>query len=406
MRRRRMTDTGSHARRSGTQPGGPDTAAAVVRRRSVAAAMLLVLVFFICFVGLIHAAGRKPVKIGFVGGLTGKISDLGIQGRSGATLAVEHINRQGGIRGRPVKLVARDDKQDVRTALTVDRRLIDEGVVAIVGHMTTAMSEAVLPLMSDRKMVMISPTTSTKRLSGIDDYFLRVTNDNTHLTDLLALYAAKKLMLRRIAATHDLSNRAYSGGFVAGFKAAFERFGGKVVSSESYLIGPDAGFKNLARTMLAAKPDGLLVVASAIDTAMLCQQVRMTGSTIPLLIGGYAQTPDLLIQGGPAVEGIIAAQYMNYDSTSKFMVDFRRQFRERFGGARPSFAAVFAYEAVMVVKDALSANSDPGSLKETILRRRTFLGLEGPFELNSYGDAKRTAYIVTVRNNRFAVIGR
>ncbi len=406
MRQGRRTDAGLQTVEAGAQPGAVNSAAAAVLRRSVASAVLLFLVLFFCSVGIIYAADQKPIKIGFVGGLTGKISDLGIQGRNGATLAVEHINRQGGIHGRPVKLVAKDDKQDVQTALTVDKQLIDEGVTAIVGHMTTAMSEAVLPLINDRKMVMISPTTSTKKLSGMDDYFLRVINDNTRLTDLLAAHAAKKLKLRRIVATHDLSNRAYSEGFVADFRAGFERFRGKVISSESYLIGPDAGFKNLARTMLAAKPDGLLIVASAIDTAMLCQQVRMMGSTIPILIGGYAQTPDLLIQGGPAVEDIIATEYVNYDSTSKSMVDFRSQFRERFGGADPTFAAVFAYEAVMVLKDALSANSDPKSLKETILKQRTFQGLEGPFELNSYGDAKRTAYIVTVRNNRFAIISK
>lgn len=406
VRQGRRTGARLHAHQPETRPKAAGRAVTAVLRRNIASGLRLLLVLSFCLVGVVHAAEQRPIKIGFVGGLTGKISDLGIQGRNGATLAVEHINRQGGILGKPVKLIAKDDKQDVQTALAVDKQLIDEGVVAIVGHMTTAMSEGVLPLINERKMVMISPTTSTRKLSGIDDYFLRVINDNTRLTDLLAGYAAGKLKLRRIAATHDLSNRAYSGPFLAGFKTGFERFGGKVISSESYLIGPDATFKNLARMMLAAKPDGLLIVASAIDTAMLCQQVRIMGSTVPILIGGYAQTPDLLIQGGPAVEGIIAAEYVNYDSPAKPVIDFRNQFRERFGGADPTFAAMFAYDAVMVIRDALSVNSDPRRLKETILKQRTFQGLEGPFELDSYGDVRRTAYIVTVRNNRFAIINK
>ncbi len=406
VRQGRRRDVGSHVIQAGARPRGADWAGRRVLRTAVVTAMLLVVIAFFCCIGVIYAAEQKPIKIGFVGGLTGKISDLGIQGRNGATLAVEDINRQGGIHGRPVRLIAKDDKQDVQTALSVDKQLIDEGVVAIVGHMTTAMSEAALPLINDRKMVMVSPTTSTGKLSGIDDYFLRVINDNRGLTELLADYAAGRLKLRRIVATHDLSNKAYSEGFVAHFRAGFERFGGKVIHSESYVISPDSGFKKLARAMLAAKPDGLLIVASAIDTAMLCQQVRMAGSSIPILIGGYAQTPDLLSQGGPAVEGVIATEYVNYNSTAKPVVEFRNRFRERFGGVDPTFAAIFAYDAVMVIKDALSVNPDPGSLKETILRQKTFRGLEGTFGINSYGDAKRTAYIVTVRNNRFTIIGQ
>jgi branched-chain amino acid transport system substrate-binding protein len=396
-------DAGLHVRRA-PRPGAADGAAAAVPGRGAASIALFLLVLLFCFSGVIHAAEKRPIRIGFVGGLTGKISDLGIQGRNGAILAVEDVNRQGGIKGRPLKLVVKDDKQDVQTALSVDKQLIDEGVVAIVGHMTSAMSEAAVPLMNDRKMVMISPTTRTRRLSGIDDYFLRVTGDNGALSDLLTAYAARKLKLRRVAATHDLSNRAYSEGFIADFKAGFARFGGKVVSSGSYVIGPDVSFKKLAHAMLAVKPDGLLVAASAIDTAMLCQQVRMTGSTIPILISSYAQSPDLLTQGGPAVEGVVTSAYMDYDSAAKPAAEFRKRFRERFGVADPTFAAVFAYDAVMVLKDALLVNPDPRSLKETIMKQKTFQGLEGPFQLDPYGEGKRTAHIVTVRHNRFTTV--
>ncbi|MBW1797231.1 MAG: ABC transporter substrate-binding protein, partial [Deltaproteobacteria bacterium] len=91
---------------------------------------------------------KKPVKVGFVGGLTGRLSYLGTAGRNGVILAVEEINEAGGINGRPVELITRDDGHDPKVAVKVDRELIGEGVVAIIGHMTSSMSMAALPLIN------------------------------------------------------------------------------------------------------------------------------------------------------------------------------------------------------------------------------------------------------------------
>jgi len=366
-------------------------------------ALVCILGLVAFFTGISDAADKNAYKIGFVGSLTGKSSDLGIQGRSGVTLAVEEINQQGGVNGRQLKLITKDDKQDSQTALKVDRELIDEGVVVIIGHMTSAMTEAALPLINERKIPILSPTTSTNKLTGIDDYFLRVINANIQLTNLEADYAFRKLKLRRIATIYDLSNRAYSEDFAANFKARFERLGGKVIAVDNFRAGPDVSFKNIAKKILQTKPDGLLIVAGALDTAMICQHVRMAGSKVPVLVSGWAQTPDLLRHGGPAVEGIIATQYVDHDSLVKPFVEFRKRYRTRFGDVEPTFAVVMGYEAVMVVKDALSKNPDPTKLKETILKQKTFNGLQGAFEIDSYGDAKRKAYIVTVRKNRFTV---
>ncbi|MBF0551923.1 MAG: ABC transporter substrate-binding protein [Deltaproteobacteria bacterium] len=369
--------------------------------------MLLVLMVFyaaFCCVGTIGAADMDPYRIGFVGGLTGRSSDLGIQGRNGAMLAVEEINQQGGINGRPLKLITKDDKQDPQTALKVDRELIDEKVIAIIGHMTSAMSEAAVPLMNQRKILMISPTTSTNKLTGIDDYFLRVIDPNTLLTNIGASYAFEKTGLRRVAAVYDLSNRTYSEEFIANFKSKFERLGGQVVSMVTFTAGPGIIFKNLVQEVLRTDPDGIIIAASAIDTAMICQHVRMTGSKIPIFISGWAQTPDLLHHGGPAVEGAIGTMYQDLDSQARPFVAFKDKFKTRFGGDGPTFAAIFSYDAVMVLKESLYVNPDPQQLKETILKQKTFQGLQGTFEIDSYGDARRKVFVITISNNRFKAI--
>ena len=375
----------------------------LIRRRTRTLIVLTVFCAAILLAGTLCAADKNPYRLGFVGGLTGRSSDLGIQGRNGVILAVEEINQQGGINGRPLQLITRDDKQDSQTALKVDQELIDEGVIAIIGHMTSAMTEVVLPLINARKILMISPTTSANKLTGIDDYFLRVINPNSHLTDLGASHAFEKMKLRRVAAIYDLSNRGYSEEFIANFKSVFERLGGRVISVDTFTTGPDVRFKSLAQELIQTNPDAVLIAAGAIDTAMICQHIRMTGSRIPIFMSGWAQTPDLLRHGGPAVEGIIGTMYQDLDSTAKPFVAFKDKFQIRFGSDGPTFAAIFSYEAVMVLKESLFRNPDPQQLKEAILKQKTFQGLQGAFEIDSFGDAKRTAYVVTVSNNRFKV---
>ena len=153
---------------------------------------------------------ENPIKVGFVGGLTGRLSDLGTTGRNGVILAVEEINSRGGINGRPVELITKDDQQNPEVALRVDRELVDEGVVAIIGHMTSSMSMVAMPFVNKRKVLMISPTTSTNKATGIDDYFIRMMPPNKSETDHLARHAFKVMGLKKMAAIYDLSNRAYT----------------------------------------------------------------------------------------------------------------------------------------------------------------------------------------------------
>ncbi len=166
---------------------------------------------FIFSAGENFGSGEKPpVKLGFVGGLTGTLSDFGIAGRNGVILAVAEANKRGGINGRQVVLITRDDKNDPEVARAVDRELIEEGVVAIIGHMTSTMTMAAVPLINSQKIVLISPTASTDDLTGIDDYFFRTRLPTRSETDHISEYLTAKIELKRVAVVYDISNKAFS----------------------------------------------------------------------------------------------------------------------------------------------------------------------------------------------------
>ncbi len=346
---------------------------------------------------------KQPFKIGFAGGLTGRYSDLGTSGRNGVMLAVEEINKKGGINGRLVKLITKDDRQDPETAIKVDKELIKEGVIAIIGHMTSSMSLAVISLINKAKIIMISPTTSTNKLSGLDDYFIRVIPSSKAETDHLAGYIRKKTGITKVAAVYDSLNRAYAEDYFQNFKMAFENMGGKIIWTKTFKSGDESHFESLAISIINQEPDGILIIANALDTAMICQQIRKTGSKVPIISSGWAMTRDLIHNGGHAVEGIIFSHLINKDSKDPKYLSFKKRFTERFA-QEPDFAAIHGYVTANLLFRALSQNPDLKKLKKTILNIKKYDGIVGVFEIDKYGDPKRSRYLMTVKNGRFKTL--
>jgi len=249
-------------------------------------------------------------------------------------------------------------------------------------------------------VLMISPTTSTNKLTGIDDYFIRVMPPNKSQTDHLASHASKVMGLKKMAAIYDLSNRAYTEGFLNNFRDEFEGLGGKIIHVETFTSGKDMDFVKSANLLLKPDPDGVLIVTCGPDVAMISQRIRMTGSEVPIISCGWAMTADLIHDGGPAVEGVIFSQLLNRESRQKTYLEFRKRFEERFGEA-PNFAAAHGYEAALALFKALSKNVDMEKLKDTILEQGIFEGVQGDFKVDKYGDPQRKRFLITVKNGKF-----
>ena len=250
---------------------------------------------------------------------------------------------------------------------------------------------------------MISPTTSTNKLAGMDDHFLRVMSVSKTQSEHLAQHAAKKMGLRKVAAVYDKSNRAYTEGLYVNFKSEFENMGGKLTLVVTFTSGQETSYLKLSRTLIDSNPDGLLIAASALDTAMICQQLRKLNSSLPVLSSAWAKTSDLIRNGGPAVEGIIISITYNEDLKDKSFSTFKEQFNERFG-TDPDFGAVFSYEATQILLDALSKTDNQKALKGVILNQSVYQGLQGEIRIDKFGDVKRKQFLITVKDGRFVTL--
>ena len=349
------------------------------------------------------AEEKMPIKVGFVGGLTGRTSDLGISARNGVILAVEERNAAGGLRGRAVKLITKDDQQNPDTALKVDRELIDQGVVAITGHLTSQMSVAAVPMVNEAQVLLLSPTTTTSKLSGQDDYFVRVIVATAEAVKSLARFTHQALNLRRITVAYDISNRAFTEEYYTVFNAVYQEKGGGEVLPLAFDGSREQRFSDLADRILQTRPQGILIAASALDTALLCQHIRRVDADVPLFASGWAYTTDFIQHGGPAVEGVVFPQWHDRQSETEAFVAFSRRYEQRFG-TFPNFASTFAYEASQVLFAGLQQTIDHRELKDAIVSRGRFDGLQGDILIDRFGDADRRFFLFTVKGGRFQVV--
>lgn len=349
-------------------------------------------------------APAEPVRIGFLGGLSGRVTDLGIGSLNGVRLAVEMRNRQGGINGHPIELIEEDDRQDAEAARQAMRRLIDRKVAAVVGPMTSMVAMATLPLANEAQLVMVSPTVSSEALSGLDDHFFRIASSTRHFARQSAEHYVKIMGLRRIRPLHDEGNRIYTESWLRDFGAAFRAGGGELLEPIGFQSGNDVDFPALAARALADAPDGIIILGNSVDTAMLCQSLRRLDRSIPVGTSEWAATERLIELGGKAVEGIVVAQLMDRRSREPAFVAFQSAYVLRFGQS-PGFAGMYGFDAANVVFAALEKKAPKETLKQALLAQQTFAGTQRTFVFDEYGDTQGGTRLYTVTDGEFAPIG-
>jgi len=352
---------------------------------------------------MILAAGcgdPSPIEIGFLGGLSGRVADLGIGALDGVRLAVEEQNRRGGIGGHPIRLSAEDDRQDPDAARTAFEALAARRVEAIIGPMTSVMAVTVAPMADERRLALISPTVTTRDLAGQDDYFLRVIADTRQYAEASAKFHWQQRNIKSFVILADTVNRAYTESWTLDFRNAYEALGGKVTEVLPFKSGMVGDFGLLARQALAAHAEAILILGNAADAAQLCQQIRLIDQHIPLVTSEWAATERFVEMAGPAAEGVFTAQFVDRESEQPAYAAFRRLFLERFQ-LEPGFAGIAGYDAAKVLISALKHREAGESVRDAILRIGDFQGLQGPIHIDRFGDSWRPTYVTVIRNGKY-----
>ncbi len=361
-------------------------------------------VFVLAFSLLLTGCSERPIRVGFAGSLTGTYSDLGVQGRNAAQLAVESINARGGVLGQPLELLAVDDKGSDQGAREAVRTLLDAGVVAIVGHMTSSQSVASLDVVEQAGGVMLSPTTSTPSLSGLKDAFFRVQPATDHVARQLAEFAYRRKGSRLTATLRDVENDAYTRQYTGNFIARFQELGGEVVLQKEYSSSSKPDWTQLGQALLQSGASDFFVAASALDTVSLLHTLRAAEFDGVVYTSMWGMTEALFEYGGDdgMTHGLYGATTF-YDSDAPAYREFKRRYKARFG--RPaSFAAAQTFDAITLLAAALEQTRGRREGLEKALTSTAIQGLQGVVTLDEYGDASHQGYILEVREGRLDLV--
>lgn len=342
---------------------------------------------------------KEPIRIGFIGGLSDRNSDVGQSGHNGMLLAIEQVNRAGGIGGRLIEVVARDDAQDKDTASKSANELVAARVEASIGPFTSGVAAVVTPIFDAARLLTISPTLTGMQFHGKDDFLVRI---NRTTRDNAGDYA--RVMHGRgqqaIAVAYDVRNRAFTESWLGEFRSAMDRLGGRVVATVPYESSPDVDFGAVLAKMLDSKPDSLFFISGAIDVARLAQHARKLAPALPIGATEWAATEQLLALGGEVVEGLLIVQNFDQYDTSPRFAEFREAYFRRFQ-REPGYASVSAYDAATVLIEALRKRQAGESVKQAVLRHGPYRGLQQEIAFDANGDTQRRVYFTEIRGGRF-----
>ena len=342
----------------------------------------------------------EPIRLGVIVDTSGPTSSLGIAGRNGMQLAVEQTNAAGGIHGRPIELLQRDDGFNPQQATQAATELIDAKVDAAFGPMTSLIAEQLAPQFTAAGVLLMGGTPLSPLLAGRDDQFFRILSHTSPDAQGIAQHLKQQLGIDQVTVVIEESNHTFTRPWLADFQRYFAVEGGSVSQTIAFTRNTQTDFATLAQQALASEPRAVILISNALDTAMLATQLRQQNPQLVLATPAWAAADALLEMGGRAVEGVITGQAYDLSDQSPAFLVFKQAYQQRFGQPVDT-AAVTAYNATQVLLTALRERQPQESPKQTLLRIRHFASLQQPIDLDEFGDGASRFYLMVVRQGRF-----
>jgi len=343
--------------------------------------------------------GEGAFRLGLVAPLTGEAASFGVAGRKGAELAVKEWNARGGVLGRPVRLIAGDDRGDPAAgAVTFNQLIQKEKVSAIVGAVMSKVSLAGAPLCQAARVPMLSPTSTNPRVTAVGDYIFRACFIDPYQGTVGAKFAFEQLRARKAACLFDVGND-YTKGLSTFFKAKFIAMGGEITGYEGHATGT-TDFKPQLAAMLSARPDLLYVSDYYNDVALIARQARALGFLGPILGGDGWDSPKYVEAGGAATENTYYTNHYTMDDPGPEVRAFQARYSSQ-GLDRPDALAALYYDAANLMLEAVRrAGSTDGRAIRDALQATDTDTVCGKIRFGADRNPIKSAVIIRIRHGR------
>lgn len=276
--------------------------------------------------GAVAGGGNKQegdtIKIGVNLELSGGVAAYGNAEKNGVELAVEQINADGGILGKKVKLVVKDNKSDNNEAATVAANLVtNDKVVAVVGPATSGAMKTVIPNMTKAKVPVITPsaTDDSVTLQGkkVQDYVFRSCFQDSFQGIILAKYATENLKADKVAILADNSSD-YAIGLTKAFKSEYK---GDIVFEENF-TQDDKDFQAILTKLKGKDFDAIYVPGYYTQAGLIIKQARELGIDKPIIgADGFGDEKMVQTAGVANVNNVFYSAHFSTQAPANDKVD-------------------------------------------------------------------------------------
>lgn len=351
--------------------------------------------------GAVAGDGNKQegdtIKIGVNLELSGGVAAYGNAEKNGVELAVEQINADGGILGKKVKLVVKDNKSDNNEAATVAANLVtNDKVVAVVGPATSGAMKTVIPNMTKAKVPVITPsaTDDSVTLQGkkVQDYVFRSCFQDSFQGIILAKYATENLKADKVAILADNSSD-YAIGLTKAFKSEYK---GDIVFEENF-TQDDKDFQAILTKLKGKDFDAIYVPGYYTQAGLIIKQARELGIDKPIIgADGFGDEKMVQTAGAANVNNVFYSAHFSTqapanDKVQPFIDAYKKKYNEE-----PSAFNALAYDSVYMIKQAIEdqKSADSAAITKGLANLKDFEGVTGSITMDKNHNPEKSLVVL------------
>jgi branched-chain amino acid transport system substrate-binding protein len=357
----------------------------------------------------IGASPASAVKVGIVLPLTGAEAKFGEIEKRSFEMAVDLINKQGGIKGEKIELIVEDDTGRPEVGRSVAEKLINKDkVVMLGGGYSSSVTYAVAGVAQQNRIPFLVNTGSADRITTSGwDYVFRLNPPVSEYAGAIESLLTEVIKPERVVILHENSLFGTSGA--KSFEETCTKLGYKVLLKQGYEAG-GIDFKPVLISVKKLNPDIIYMVSYIMDASLLMKQAKELKLTPKMFIGGAAgfTMPEFRKNAAEASEKVISAtlwyQSLNYPGAMQYFNNYKARYKDdtEYHGAE-------AYAAAQIIADALirARSFSPDDIKQA-LSETYAMTVFGPVKFISYDKFKNQnklpTYVVQWINGKLELV--
>jgi branched-chain amino acid transport system substrate-binding protein len=350
--------------------------------------------------------GGTTVKLGVAGPITGGQSKNGEDLVDGTKMAVEEWNAKGGVLGKQVEMVVRDDQAKEVNAATVAGQLIDQHVAGVVGHFNSGCTLPASLNYNNAGIVCITPASTNEKVTDRDlPLVFRVCGRDDQQAPAAANYIADVMKAKRVAVLDDRTS--YGKGLADNVEKGLQGRA-EVVLREGF-SKDERNFRPYIAALLEKQVEVWYFGGIYEQAAPFLIQARAAGVKAPMMSGdgvhGYPK--DFLEKVGKDAEGTFTT-FLNTEGAPGYAA-FVERYKKRFEGKEPGPYAMYSYTAASVILGGIEKSaSTEGAKIAAAIRSGSFDTPIGKASFDKKGDVvvEGGGYVVWVVKDGRHVLAR